>query len=58
MVQVLMRTRAQNKMGSDGERQMKLRSPAAYFLLGGPVPNRPRLVLVHGPGVGDPCPKR
>ena len=28
--------------GSDGERQMKLRSPAAHFLLCGPVPNSPR----------------
>ena len=27
---------------SDGERQMKLRSPAAHLLLCGLVPNRPR----------------
>lgn len=29
--------------------------PTTHHLLCGPVPNRPGLIPVHGPGVGDPC---
>ena len=34
---------------SNGEQQMKLRSPEAHLLLCGQVPNRPRYL-----GIGDP----
>ena len=49
MVQAVMR-----EMGSNGEQEMKLHPPltsccVAQFLTGC------RLVVVRGPGVGDPC---
>ena len=47
MVQVVMRA-----MGSSSWSFTRL--PAAHLLLWGPVPNRPRPVPIHSPGVGGP----